>query len=56
MKRAIIKHRRQLAYGRRLVNIVCPVCDHRHWMPDTDTGRCPRKPGIFAIASEGMQR
>ena len=50
MKRAIVKQRRTLGDGRRFVNVACPVCDHRHWMPTADTGCCPRKPGSFAIA------
>ena len=50
MKRAVVKQRRQLADGRRLVNVVCPACDGRHWMAQADTGCCPRKPGRFAIA------
>lgn len=39
------------AAGRRLVNVVCPVCDHRHWLPDAATGRCSRQPGGFTIAT-----
>lgn len=50
MNRAAVRARRTLADGRRLVNIVCPVCDGRHWLPAADTvGRCPRKPGSFTI-------
>jgi hypothetical protein len=53
MNRAIVKQRRTLGDGRPFVNIVCPVCDHRHWLPATDdTGQCPRKPGSFTIARE----
>jgi hypothetical protein len=55
VKRAIVKQRRELADGRRLVNVVCPVCDHRHWMAKADTGCCPRKPGRFAIAGGGAK-
>jgi hypothetical protein len=56
VKRAVIKQRRTLGDGRRLVTIVCPVCDGRHWLPTADTGRCPRKPGIFTIACTGVRR
>ena len=51
MKSAIVRQRRTLGDGRRFVNVVCPVCDRRHWLPATDTGRCPRKPGRFTIAT-----
>jgi hypothetical protein len=33
MRPAIVKQRRQLADGRRLVNVVCPACEGRHWLP-----------------------
>lgn len=49
MKRAKVIARRQLADGRRLLQIACPVCSHRHWLPATATGRCPRKPGTFTV-------
>lgn len=39
MTRAIIRRRRTLADGRRLVNVVCPVCDGRHWI-SADAGGC----------------
>ena len=53
MKRATIRGRRPLGDGRRLVNIVCPICDGRHWMPaNTQTHECPRKPGTFTIPTE----
>ena len=51
MKSGIVRQRRTLGDGRRFVNVVCPVCDRRHWLPATDTGRCPRKPGRFTIAT-----
>jgi hypothetical protein len=50
MKHAIVTQRRTLGDGRRLVNVLCPVCDGRHWMPAADTAQCPSKPGRFAIA------
>jgi hypothetical protein len=50
VKHAIVKQRRTLGDGRRLVNVLCPICDGRHWMPAEDTAQCPRKPGRFAIA------
>ncbi|EUA04655.1 hypothetical protein I547_3083 [Mycobacterium kansasii 824] len=50
---ATIRQRRTLADGRRLINVVCPVCDGRHWIPTADTvGRCPRKPGSFVVTTE----
>jgi hypothetical protein len=49
VKRAIVKQRRTLGDGRRLVNVFCPVCDGRHWMPVSESAQCPRKPGSFAI-------
>lgn len=51
MKAAKVIARRQLGDGRRLVQIVCPVCEHRHWLPSNDTGTCPRKPGVFTIGA-----
>jgi hypothetical protein len=49
VKAAIVKQRRQLADGHRLVNVVCPACDGRHWLPDNGTGQCPRRPATFTI-------
>ena len=50
MKHAVIRQRRTLADGRRLVNIVCPVCDGRHWLPaETTKAECPRRPGAFTL-------
>jgi hypothetical protein len=46
---AVIRGRRRLADGRRLVNVVCPRCEHRHWLPDTATGYCPRRHTAFTI-------
>jgi hypothetical protein len=51
VKRAIVRQRRTLADGRRLLLVVCPVCDHRHWVPLANTARCPRKPGVFTIGA-----
>lgn len=50
MKTALIRQRRTLADGRRLVNVACPMCDRRHWIPAAGTGKCPRRPGRFTIA------
>jgi len=45
MKHAIVRQRRTLRDGRQLVNIVCPICDHRHWIPaDANVGDCPTQP------------
>lgn len=50
MKRAVIRGRRVLADGRRLVNVCCPHCDGRHWVAaDTAIHDCPRRPGAFTI-------
>lgn len=49
MKRAKIVHRRTLADGSTVVNVCCPVCDRRHWLPLAAVGHCPRKCGRFAI-------
>jgi cytidylate kinase len=52
MKRATIRGSRVLADGRRYVNVVCPLCDRRHWLPADGTGRCPRRHGCFTITSD----
>ncbi len=50
MKRAVIRGRRTLADGRRLVQVVCPHCDGRHWLPaDTTPATCPRLLGTFTL-------
>ena len=41
MSRVGIVKRRQ----RDRVDVHCPVCKSRHWLPDQPTGRCSRKPG-----------
>ncbi len=57
MKRAVIRQRRTLADGRRLVQVACPICGVRHWLPaDTTTHQCPRRPGVFALNPEGKNR
>jgi hypothetical protein len=56
MKRAVIRQRRTDRDGRRLINIVCPVCDRRHWLPDAAAGDCPRRPGQFVIAAAVLGR
>lgn len=53
MKRAIVKQRRTLADGRRLVQVVCPICQGRHWLPaDATQATCPRRPGAFTLTPE----
>lgn len=49
VKRAKVVHRRTLADGKIVVRIVCPVCDHRHWLPASKVGHCPRRCGKFTI-------
>jgi hypothetical protein len=57
MKRATVRQRRTLADGRRLLQIVCPICNGRHWVPaDTNTSDCPRRPGTFTLATERTSR
>jgi hypothetical protein len=43
VKRAVIRARRRLADGRRLIQVVCPHCEHRHWLAESATGFCPRR-------------
>ncbi len=50
MKRAKVLHRRTLPDGSTIVRVVCPVCDHRHWIPQTAIGHCPRRVGKFVIS------
>ena len=53
MKKAtVIRARRTLADGRRLLQVVCPLCEHRHWLPETSTGVCPRRRTAFTITPE----
>jgi hypothetical protein len=53
MKKAtVIRARRTLADGRRLLQVVCPICEHRHWLPETSTGVCPRRRTAFTITPE----
>ena len=40
MKTAIVKRRQ-----RDLVDINCPICKSRHWIPNRETGMCPRRRG-----------
>ena len=56
MRPAQIRQRRTLADGRRLVNVVCPVCDRRHWLPASGVGKCPRRPGRFTIVADTVGR
>lgn len=51
MKRAVIRQRRTLSDGRKFICVVCPICEHRHWVPAAnDTSNCPRRPGTFQIS------
>jgi len=50
-KTAVVRQRRTLADGRRLICIVCPLCEHRHWQQADEPGHCPRRGGTFAIAT-----
>lgn len=49
MKRAAIRARRTLADGRRLIQVVCPYCQHRHWQPDAVTGYWGRSNANFSV-------
>lgn len=55
VKAAVVRGRRTGPDGARLVNVVCPRCDGRHWVPDADAGWCPRRRLPFRIA-EGAAR
>jgi uncharacterized OB-fold protein len=52
MKRATVRGRRRLADGRRLIQVVCPWCGHRHWLPEAVTGFCSRRQCAFGIATD----
>lgn len=59
MKRAKVHTQRRLADDRRMVQIVCPVCDGRHWMRAAagDIAHCPRGlPGQFIIGAKKRKR
>jgi hypothetical protein len=44
MKTATVKQRRTAPDGSRMVNVCCPACGHRHWLPETvGPVRCPLK-------------
>ncbi len=49
MKHAKVRARRTLSDGRELLQVVCPVCQGRHWLRDGTVGHCPRRPGRFTI-------
>ncbi|MDT5348322.1 MAG: hypothetical protein QOH91_1609 [Mycobacterium sp.] len=51
MKSATVKKRRRLADGRKLIQVVCPVCSHRHWTQDAATGFCSRRNSTFTITT-----
>lgn len=50
MKAAKVIARRRTPSGDIAIQIVCPVCDRRHWLPMADEGQCPRRFGRFAIS------
>jgi hypothetical protein len=52
MKAAAVRGRRRLADGRKLIQVVCPHCEHRHWLPEATTGFCTRRNSTFTIATE----
>jgi hypothetical protein len=52
MKAATIKRRRRLADGRKFIQICCPYCQRRHWLPESATGSCPRRNSDFSITPE----
>jgi hypothetical protein len=46
----------ELSAVSEFVCVVCPVCDHRHWIPaGTHTSSCPRRPGTFTITERTTQ-
>ncbi|MCV7285355.1 hypothetical protein H7J87_08440 [Mycolicibacterium wolinskyi] len=57
LKTAPVRRTRRLADGRRLVHIVCPVCDGRHWLPDRrGEVLCPRLPQRAPFQIDGAPR
>jgi hypothetical protein len=52
MKAATVKQRRRLVDGHRLIQVVCPHCEHRHWLPEAATGWCSRRNSTFTVATE----
>jgi hypothetical protein len=56
LKRAVIRARRRLADGRRLIQIVCPHCEHRHWLPEAVTGFCPRRTSTSTFTITAAER
>jgi hypothetical protein len=53
MKAATVKQRRRLADGRKFINVCCPCCQRRHWIPEAPTGHCPRRNANFSIDPKG---
>jgi hypothetical protein len=43
MRRAIVKAHRTDRHVGPMVLLVCPYCDHRHWLPARRIGYCPRR-------------
>ena len=56
MKAAVIRARRRLADGRRMLQVVCPLCEHRHWMPEAPVGFGGRRQAGFPIAIEAGEQ
>jgi hypothetical protein len=52
MKAATVRARRRLADGRKLIQVVCPLCSHRHWTQEAATGFCSRRNSTFTVATE----
>jgi hypothetical protein len=52
MRAATVKQRRRLADGHLLVQVACPHCEHRHWLPEAATGFCTRRNSTFSVAIE----
>jgi hypothetical protein len=50
MKAARVRGRRTGPDGRRLVNVICPKCNHCHWFPEGEPGWCAIRNTAFTIA------
>jgi hypothetical protein len=54
MKVARVKRQDRSPGGGVRICIQCPICRSDHWLPDSDVGKCPRRPGTFTI--QGRKR